>query len=920
MLDVQCSIGSKHMLKPSGDKSPWESRENSRQLPTLPWLSRRKITIPNRVAGYIHRSDLLNRILPTEGRLTILTAPGGFGKTTLLAESCRSLQDAGVLTAWVTLDENDTQQSLDAYLACSFQHAGPSDFSELNEGGDYDRPLQDRTASLINKIERHGTPCVLAVDELERICDPSALDLLNFLLEQSPPNLHIAIACREIPAGLTVAPLIFEGIASIYSTEDLRFSKSEIARFFGLRRSRAEIASLVEQTKGWPIAMRVLQNERVAESKASNSHATDVTGNWLESRLWRDISDRNRELMLDVGLFEWFDEALLDEVLEDDLAMRRVLNIPSLTGLLERVSGSQSDVWRLHPLVRDQCAKQRFRNSLDRFRSLHRRIAQALARRGDIVTAAHHAADAGDTELVAEILKDLGGMQLFLREGTVRLQTVDALLTEEMMEAHPRLALAHCVVLIVKGRLGEARRKLRAIEEQHAISALDAVDDDIEFQVDACNVRGMLMLYACDGLNRESTRAMFRDQRRFAKTPNLNPLIRSSVELGLCIYHNMRAEFDRALQHAERAEEHLDGNLQMRAYVDIQRGEIAMARGRVSEAINHYSKARCITKSGFLLNPGPTSNVAIFVRELDFERNRILGIETTLQSQESFAQRGVPFATHAAFMSVNLELTSHIKGIDKALSIAEEMLDHASGAGLSSIVRCLTGFQINLLVANGQIGDAEEVWQSRGLPERLDACLDLTGQTWREMEALACAKLRLLIARKEIDAGRRFADKLFGVVEDRKLRRTWMRGLSLAIALEHSAGNLVRASAHMDRFLNIYEETDYAWSLVQSRKSSLPTLEAWIQDNRKSSRTKLANRLLGLLDHSEKPARAAPMLTARETEILQLIGSSRDRQIAEAMDISEAGVRYHIGKIFEKLSVRGRRNAEQRARKLGLIS
>ena len=73
---------------------------------------------------YVQREELLDRILPTRRRATLLTAPGGFGKTVLLAESRRNLRDSGVVAACLTLDGNDAPQALEAYLAFAFQVAG----------------------------------------------------------------------------------------------------------------------------------------------------------------------------------------------------------------------------------------------------------------------------------------------------------------------------------------------------------------------------------------------------------------------------------------------------------------------------------------------------------------------------------------------------------------------------------------------------------------------------------------------------------------------------------------------------------------------------------------------------------------------------------------------------------------------------
>ena len=91
---------------------------------TNPWLLRRKVTLPDPVAGYLHRAELVESAMPTRQRVTVLKAPAGFGKTTLLAECCRSLGEDGVQTAWVSLDERDEPAVLDIYIAFACRSAG----------------------------------------------------------------------------------------------------------------------------------------------------------------------------------------------------------------------------------------------------------------------------------------------------------------------------------------------------------------------------------------------------------------------------------------------------------------------------------------------------------------------------------------------------------------------------------------------------------------------------------------------------------------------------------------------------------------------------------------------------------------------------------------------------------------------------
>ena len=141
---------------------------------------------------------------------------------------------------------------------------------------------------------------------------------------------------------------------------------------------------------------------------------------------------------------------------------------------------------------------------------------------------------------------------------------------------------------------------------------------------------------------------------------------------------------------------------------------------------------------------------------------------------------GAPLSAYpAAGAVVDLRLVRD--GVEAALGAADEMLEYVRGAGLPALVRLLSALRISVLAFAGRAAEGERAWRLEELPEAPEGCLDLSGQTWREMEALSCARLGLLIAGVRFDAARSFAAELRAVADGRGLRRTLMRGLALSI-------------------------------------------------------------------------------------------------------------------------------------------
>ena len=890
---------------------------------SLPWLATEKVTPPDRVAGYLHREELLDRILPIRRRTTVLTAPGGFGKTVLLAESCRDLRASGVVAAWLTLDVNDAPQALDAYLAFSFQSAGLDivDALDLPDTDSLPRGvLPRRTATLLRAVEKHGAPCMLALDELEQLEDPASHALLDGIVKWGPANLHIAIACREIPNGFDIASIVLAGRGKRFSVDDLRFSTQDVARFFGSELTDHQIASLAQESRGWPIALRMLRNEEDGGALVVADDAADVADNWVESRLWRNLADADREMLLDVGLFERIDAALLNEVLEANDAKRRVEAIPALAGLIESVGGGEPGVLRLHPLIREHCVRQRFRESPERFRRIHRRIAEVLARRGETVSAVRHAAEAGDPALVGEILEARGGVRLWQREGLVRLQAVDRFVTDEVVKRFPRTALAHCIVLLLTGQLDQARKQYAAVAAARREALGDAADEDMDYVLDDTTVRAMLGLYGCERLSSETVQAVVADQARLAAMDDVDPLMRGAFEQGVCIYHNLKAEFGAALDRAERAERCLPGVPYGAISLDLYRGQVAMARGEVAEAAAAYGRALATARAHFLQDQVSAARGEAFMAELNLERNHIVPVERALRIAEACQDAGTTLASFAAIAGVVLDGTLARDGVDQALSAVVAMQDYARTLDLPAVVRYLAGECVSLLVIKGHTGDAEEAWRADGLPECAKGCLDLEGQSWREFEAVASARLRLLIARREFEAGRSFLGDLVAEASGRDLRRTWMRALALGVSLERRAGRPHEAEVHLNRYLDLFMETDYARPVVRERESLKPALEELLDNNPGPDAAESAERLLASLEDFEGWKQASrALISPREMDVLQRLEAQSDREIAASLGITRAGVRFHVGNIFRKLNVGTRRDAVRRARDIGRL-
>lgn len=839
--------------------------------------------------------------------VVVLLAPGGFGKTTLLAAACRSAVARRVPVAWLTLSRDDNQDDLDAYLPFAFQEAGIDLLEPLAREGIRTGQAHPRTAILIRALEERKHPCMLALDEAEHASDPGTVDLLNHLFRNAPPCLNIAIACRELPPGLDLAQPVLGQRSPLIGAEDLRFSKADIARFFNLKLSREQLAAVAAESKGWPIALRIQRNDPSRHGAAEALAARHVVDNWIAGRFLEGFCEDDRELVLDFGLLEWVDAALVEDLFNDPHALERLLALPRLAGLLEPAGGKGATVYRLHPLLREYCGDRRRREDPERFRLVHQRAAEALAHRGATLDALRHATVANDPSLAGSIFVKAGALQLWLREGTERFLAATRFLSDATDE--PRLAMARCIAFYLQGRLRDARRTFDASPSQ---------PHESDLEIERLLVRGALMLNGCKPPGNDNLRGIEAAAGRVIDRPEVSNLMRGMMTYGQSVARVQRIEFAASIALARRAREAVVGrSAYLAMMIDSHLGQIAMVRGQVREALRRFRSAERIAKARFLEEPCLTTYAELPLCELALERNRLDGREDFRRIARDVYLRGQRFSDYATAADLATGLAMDANGIDVALTVIDEMGESARSAGLSLLQQHLAALRVALLAHAREVDMAQRTWSASGLPETDAGCLTIGAGGWRDLEAYACARILLLSATGNTGAADDLVQALVATAEEHGLRRTLMRALALRVRLRHQAGYRDAAREAAVYYLELYARTDYARPLVRAGTAAATALDRIIDANPKGPHTGAAERLLAM---NRDRVAAKPRLTDREMTVLGRLSDQQDKQIAAALGLTPYGVRYHIRAIFKKLGVHRRTDAVRRARAFGLIT
>ena len=223
-----------------------------------------KLYIPKLRRGQVARPRLSERLSRgAERKLTLVSAPAGFGKTTLLAEWLAGMTDDARSPAWLSLDPSDSQATTFwSYVIAALRTVAPSvgttSLAMLREP--QPPPLESILATLVNELSATSTRPVLVLDDYHLIDAQEIHEGVAFLLEHLPPHVHLVIATRADP-GFPLARLRARGELAEIRAADLRFTSDEAVAYLnevmGLDLTTQDVAALEARTEGWIAALQL---------------------------------------------------------------------------------------------------------------------------------------------------------------------------------------------------------------------------------------------------------------------------------------------------------------------------------------------------------------------------------------------------------------------------------------------------------------------------------------------------------------------------------------------------------------------------------------------------------------------------------------------------------------------------------------
>jgi len=416
----------------------------------------------------IDRGDLLAALdRAAAGKVTIISAPAGSGKTSLLrAWAGRPGQPHRLAVMQVQRDQHDAQQFWLALLGAVRQASAtvspaepPAATPEFNG-----RAMVDR---VLSELGGHHGRLILVIDDLHELACPDALAQLTRLLTNLPRDVHAVLATRrDLP--LRLHQLRLAGELAEIRAADLRFSERETRELLdasGITLSEAGAALLHQRTEGWAAGLRLaaisLADHPDPERFVEEFSGSDRTvAEYLLAEMLEHQPGEVQQLLLRTSLLDRVNGELADLLTGRTGSERILLELEDANAFV--VSLDAGRTWfRYHHLFADLLRLELRRTLPEEVPALHRRAAEWFTQHGQVVDAIRHTQAAGDWPAAARLLAD-HSFSLMLDGQT---QTIQALLRAFPPGAdHPELALVHATVELVEGRLDEAAAHLVVAE------------------------------------------------------------------------------------------------------------------------------------------------------------------------------------------------------------------------------------------------------------------------------------------------------------------------------------------------------------------------------------------------------------------------------------------------------------------------
>jgi LuxR family maltose regulon positive regulatory protein len=907
-----------------------------------------KLYIPPVRAGLVPRPRLIERLdegLRSGRRLTLISAPAGFGKTTLVSEwvhgrGCRSEVTSPLRVAWLSLDEGDSDLArFLAYFIAALQstEAGREQAGKIGGGAltalqsPQPPPAEAVLTSLINEIAAIPDRRLLVLDDYHLIEARPVHEALAFALEHLPPNMHLVIATREDPH-LPLARLRTRGQLTELRAADLRFTSSEAAEFLnqamGLDLSDEDIAALERRTEGWIAGLHL-----AALSMQGREDAADLVQSFTGSHrlvldyLVEEVLDQQpasvQDFLLQTAILERLTGPLCDAVRFGSTKSPTSQKDGQATlEMLERANlfivplDEERRWYRYHHLFAGLLRRRLELTHPGWIDDLHAKAVAWYETHGELSEATRHALAMGDVKTAVRLIEK-GALEAFERsELRFILYWVDRL-PEPALENSPSLSIYHSWALLLTGQVERASSRLENSEW-----LLDAIEQlgDTEKQEMSSYIAGLRAILAL-----------------------------------------WQRDFDAGLEFARQAMGNLPEDNWVRGYCAIVTGSSFSGNGNLDAARDAFAESYAVGKASGnrLLAVSAACNLA-YTLELAGHLQQAIELfrdlfQLATQHGEELPVAGYIHVDRARLFHEMNDLESASQHLARGIELCRRLADGRAekiGHCLLAKVQIAQGKYADALASIQEADRADpspgtqfdlrggeylqiRLWLKEKRLKDLEAWLKGSGAKLDDVPLFKAKLIYTMHARVLVALGRErrdgtylndaldLLDELLELAESNGWRSKVIEILALQALAHQAAGDTIKALTKLGRAVALAEPEGFIRIFLDEGPPMARLLYAGAA---RGIMPDYAGKLLAAFEEATKDERRAtkpsaspsvvhpsPMvepLSERELEILGLIAEGlTNREIAARLFLSPNTVKAHTRNIYSKFDVHSRTQA-----------
>lgn len=928
-----------------------------------------KLYVPPTHSETIARPRLLTQLNDNiYRRLTLLSAPAGFGKTTLVSQWVadrrfelsnplleKAQQNPRLTTrlVWLSLDENDNNtRQFFTYLIAALQQIDPCIGHTVQGLLQSSQPLSADSiiATLINDLATLPHPIILVMDDYHSITSPELHEVMTFLINYIPPQMHLIIMTRIAPPWplhlLRARGQMFE-----IGPNDLRFNFQETALLLkaitGLNFSADDVKAIEARTEGWVTglylaALSIQEHNQTADFISNFTGSHHYILDYLTQEIFYRQPETVQSFLLETAILARLSGPLCEAVTHHEDSQALLANLAH-TNLFVVPLDNQRQWYRYHHLFAELLDHQlRQSYSTAQINQLHQRAASWCAENDLLHEAVQHALAAEDLERVERLIQDNMGLMYTRGELTIVQGWLEAL-PEDWRRSRPVLSLIYAWILFSIGKVSASQQLLQQIEQQLRLHP-DAFSEVQEPQGDCSRHNGTIeqklnALKAQVALTQGDIAGSIDLSRQLlAHLPQENVIWRGMIALNLATAYWLNGDMiaaEKTLAEYRTLSQVSDDTAAMIATSNL--AELQRMHGRYHQAASLYRRVLELAAK-----EGQQVCLPTIIGLAHVDLGLILYEWDDLEAAFYHLNQGIELGKRGAGPRVlvmgycGLAHLSQVQGeFEAANSAIQQAKAVVDGLEIGGLLTCVQLAQTDLWIAQGNLAEA-----NRWLPSHQ---LIKTTSVERIYEFEQIVHARLLFARGKFEAALELLAHLQATAEAEQQNRTLIISLTLQ-ALVHQAQLSSRSSkdtmqSHqvfnlLRQALMLGEQEGYIRIFLDEGAPMAALLLKFIQTYHPTTPMSLpttgyVHRLLqafkiGILPTQDVQPAVGQLLvdspTDREIEVLRLIaGGLSNREITDELVITKNTLRTHIKNIYSKLGTHNRIQAITRAKELNLV-